>query len=135
MYDAWTAVGVGGGSAALSWLAAGQTVGNDQHTLRLSIDKSGSLLGDVRLLGGALTWVASMYTSGNTKKGLQTVSAAAFLSLLQTELIRMRLAKNGGNVKIAEKLPVASFAYGALPGPNAQQQQNAYAPQGAWAGR
>lgn len=135
MYDAWTMVGVGGGSAALSWLAAGRET-NGENTLRLSLDKSGSLLGDVRLLGGALTWIASMYTTGQTKKAMQTVSAAAFFSLLQTELIRMRLAKQG-QVRIAQKLPLApGVSFGALPGPNAAaQNQHAYAPQGAWAGR
>lgn len=133
MYDAWTMVGVGGGSAALSWLAA-RPGSNGETSLRLSLDKNHSLLGDVRLLGGALTWVASMYTSGSTKKAMQTVSAAAFFSLLQTELIRMRLAKSGS--KVMGGLPLApGLSFGALPGPNAAAQQHAYAPQGAWAGR
>lgn len=131
MYDAWTMVGVGGGSAALTWLAAGRTT-DKGNTLRLSLDKGGSLLGDVRLLGGGLAWVASMYTKGKTKAAMQTVAAASIFSLAQTEIIRMRLAKVG-NVRIPNDLPLAPpMSFGALPGPNAQQYN---APQGAWAHR
>jgi len=133
MYDAWTMAGVGGGSAALTWLAAGRTTSDGAYTLRLSLDKGNSLLGDVRFLGGTLAWVASMYTKGNTKAAMQTVAAASIFSLAQTEIIRMRLAK-AGNVRIPNNLPLAPTAnFGALPGPNAQQQYSA--PQGSWAHR
>jgi hypothetical protein len=133
MFDAWTIAGVGGGSAALTYLAAGRKLENGQHTFRLSLDKSGSLLGDVRLLGGALTWLTSMYVKNTTtKKTLQTVTAASMLSLVQTELIRWRLKQDGGTCQIAGELPFApSMSFGALSG----NQQGAYAQQGAWAHR
>lgn len=135
MYDAWTMVGVGGGSAALTWLAAGRATPNGEHTLRLSLDKSGSLLGDVRFLGGALAWIASMYTGGQTKRAMQTVAAASIFSLAQTEIVRMRLAKSG-SVRVAGNLPLGpGIAFGALPGPSAANAQQQYAPQGAWAHR
>lgn len=129
MFDAWNLVGVGGGSAALTWLAAGPH--KSGNTLRLSLDGGDSLIGDVRFIGAALCWVASMYTSGTTKKTLQTVTAASALSLLTTEVVRMQQQKIGAPVK--KDLPIFP-SYGALPGPNAA---NSYqrAPQGAWAGR
>lgn len=132
MFDTWNLVGIGGGSAALTWLAAGPHA-NQQNTLRLSLDKGNSLLGDVRFLGGVLTAVASMYTKGRTKKVLQTATAAMALSLVQTEVVRWQQVKQGTPVK--KDLPFApNFSYGALPGPAAN---NAYhtAPQGQWAGR
>ena len=133
MFNAWTIAGVGGGSAALTYIAAGrklETTG--EHTFRLSLDKSGSLLGDVRLLGGALTWLTSMYVKNEaTKKTLQTVTAASLLSLAQTEVIRWRLKQDGGSAKIAGELPLApKTVFGALPNANAQHAQ-----QGAWAHR
>lgn len=129
MYDAWSIVGVGGGSAALTYLASNwRDTANGETTLRLSLDKSGSLLGDVRFLGGGLAWLASMYTGGTTKRTLETVAAASLFSLAQTEIIRMRLAQKQGPVRIAGSLPLApSYSFGALPAPNARQ--------GAWATR
>jgi len=133
MFDAWNLVGVGGGSAALTWLAAGPKKGGET-TLRLSLDKSNSLVGDVRFIGAALCWVASMYTNGKTKKTLQTVTAASAFSLLQTEMIRMQLKKqNPGVIKPLPTFP--SYGANALPGPHAQNANYQYAPQGAWAGR
>jgi hypothetical protein len=133
MFDAWTIAGVGGGSAALTYIAAGRKLENGEHTFRISLDKSGSLLGDVRLLGGALTWLTSMYVkNATTKKTLQTVTAASVLSLVQTEMIRWRLKQSGGTCRIAGELPLApSMSFGALP-----NNQHAHAQhQGAWAHR
>lgn len=130
MFDAWNLVGIGGGSAALTWLAAGQhpRTGN---TLRLSLDKSGSLIGDVRVIGAGLCWLASMYTKGTTKKALQTATAAMGLSVLQTEVVRMQQTKIGAPVK--RDLPYFP-SYGAIGGPT-HTKQHAHAPQSAWASR
>ena len=95
MYDAWTVAGVGIGSGALTWLAAGRATPSGEHTLRLSLDKNGSLLGDVRFLGGTLAWVASMYTKGQTKTAMQTVAAASLFSLLQMAKTSAALAVLG----------------------------------------
>ncbi len=102
MFDAWTAVGVGGGMAALSYLAAGRKV-DDASTLRLSIDKNSSLIGDVRVLGGIGCFVASMWATGDAKRALQMIAAASALSVIATEVVRGRLAKSGG--RVAGELP------------------------------
>ena len=76
-----------------------------------------------------------MYTSGKTKSAMQTVAAASLFSLVQTELIRMRLAKAGGTCKVLTNAPLAPQMisnFGALPGA-APAYQNA--PAGAWANR
>lgn len=136
MFDSWSLVGVGGGSVGLTYLATNWRTVDGKTTLRLSLDKNGSLLGDVRLLGGGLALLTSMYTKGGTKKALQTAAAASLFSLAQTEVVRWRLARvNGGNVQIAQKLPVADFSFGALPGPSQQAQYGMHQPQGAWANR
>lgn len=130
MFDAWNLVGVGGGSAALTWLAAGPHAGG--NTLRLSLDKSGSLLGDVRVIGGALCWLASMYTKGNTKKALRTATAAMALSVTQTEVIRMQQTRSkAGPVKA--DLPYFP-SYGAIGGPT-HTASHQKAPHSAWANR
>ena len=134
MFDAWTIAGVGGGSAALSYIAAGwRAKAGEPPALRLSIDKSNSLVGDVRFLGGGLSWLVSMYTKGNTKLFLQYTAAASFLSLVQTEVIRYRLAQIEG-VNVAKEVPIfpkgTPLSYGALP-----SGQAAHANQGAWAYR
>jgi hypothetical protein len=108
-FDAWTIAGVAGGSAALSYLATGWKQVDGKQTLRLSLDGSGSLLGDVRVLGGALTAVAAWYMKGEgskkTRHTLQAVAAASFLSVLQTEVVRWRL--NRANVAdVAKDLPL-----------------------------
>jgi hypothetical protein len=142
MFDAWAIAGVGGGSAALTYLACGWKQTKDgKQCMRLSLDEGCSLLGDVRLLGGIGTGIASMYVGGaDTKKALQTVCAASLLSLVQTEVIRWRLAKQG-NTGVAEKLPIfpsvfqkaTEGAYGALPGPQASHSTSQR--QSAWARR
>jgi hypothetical protein len=141
MFDAWSLVGVGGGSAALTYLATNWTAPDGGVSLRLSLDQNQSLLADVRLIGGGLAWVTSMYTKGKTQKALQTAAAASLFSLAQTEIVRWRLAQKvgpSGEVKIAQKLPIADFGkfgYGALPGPTGQAQYGVHQPQGAWANR
>jgi hypothetical protein len=138
MMDSWSALGVVGGGAALSYIAAGRKTAKEggEKTFRLSLDKGGSLVGDVRFLGGLLT-LGGMYMAkeAGTKKALGVISLASFASLAITEAIRMRLKKDG-TVKVADKLPVfPSFAwaekaqYGALPGPNAS-----YGNAGSYAG-
>lgn len=131
MYNAWTTIGTIGGAGALSYLAAGQTV-NGAHTLRLSIDKSGSLLGDVRLWGGGLALLSSIWVKNkNAKDILRLTSVAAFSSLVTTELVRWRLARTGGGV--ARQLPLApALSFGALGGGSPAHQS---APAGAWASR
>ena len=138
MFDAWNLVGVGGGSAALTYLATNWKPSADgKTTLRLSLDKSGSLMTDVRLLGGGLAWLTSMYTKGQTRKVLQTTAAASLFSLAQTEIVRWRLGQlqsKGEFNGIATNLPIMDMKFGALPGP----QQPAYGmhqPQGVWAHR
>lgn len=139
MFDAWTIAGVGGGAAALTFLAAGRERDGQAgvRTLRLSLDKDGSLLGDVRLLGGGLAWLTSMYTSGDTKKTLQVIATASLLSLGMTEIVRFRLAQTGQPVTVPKGNFMPSWgqnAFGALPSSGAQygaQHQN----QSAWANR
>jgi len=146
MVDSWSALGVIGGGAALSYIAAGRKTSKEggETTFRLSLDKGGSLVGDVRFLGGFLT-MGAMYMAkdAGTKKTLGLISLASFTSLAITEAIRMRLKKDG-TVKVADKLPVfPSFSwaqnasYGALPGPSGNAAYgNAYAPTSAgWASR
>ena len=133
MFDAWNLIGIGGGSAALTWLAAGEH--KQGNTLRLSLDNSGSLVSDIRFIGAAGFGLASMYVKGaRTKKALKTGAAAMGLSLVLTELVRMRQSsKQLGQIK--GDLPIfPKGTYGALPGPSANRTyQNA--PQGAWAQR
>jgi hypothetical protein len=127
MFDAWTIAGTVGGAAALTYLAGGSWRSLDgKKTLRLSLDKDGSLLGDVRLLGGALAALTSMYVKGpDTKKTLQAVAAASFISLVHTEILRYRIAKD--NAGIAGPLPILPGAiskrvgggYGAVSKPRA----------------
>lgn len=141
-FDAWSGIVTLGGAGALSYLAAGQVnkEQGDKPTLRLSLDKGGSLLGDVRLLGGALSAGASYYlASGDTKKVLSGVALASFASLICTELVRYRFAKftkEGKSTQIAEAkiLPAVFSQYGALPGPAGVYGAN-YQAQNAWAAR
>jgi hypothetical protein len=127
MLDTWTSVGTVVGAGALSYLAAGQKIEGKGNTLRLSIDGSGSLLGDVRLLGGMAAVGATYFVEGAKAKAvLKATAAASLASLFVTEIVRYRLAKSGGQV--ARDLPVfpsmPSWNYGALPAPQRQ---------GAWA--
>lgn len=120
MFNAWTVAGIAGGSAALSYLATqGWREESGKTSMRLSLDKGHSLVGDVRFLGGALTAVASMYTKGDTKNALQAVAAASFLSLVQTEIIRWKMAKD--KRQVAGPLPVLpafpSMSFGAVKQP------------------
>ena len=148
MNTLWSSIGVIGGTGVLSYLAAGRTAkdgdAKGKLTFRLSIDGKGSLIGDVRLLGGVLTLgAAAMAKDGDTKKVLGVISLVSFASLFTTELIRMKLVK-ANDTSVAAKLPVfPSFAwansasYGALPGPQGNASFNgAPSYQGAgWAGR
>lgn len=145
MMDSWSGVGVIVGGGALSYIAAGRKTSKEggEATFRLSLDKGNSLVGDVRLLGGLLTFGAMhMAKDSGTKKVLGVISLASFASLAITEAIRMRLKKdNGGQVKVANQLPVfPTFAwaqnaqYGALPGPSGTTYGGAYAPANAGAG-
>jgi hypothetical protein len=125
MFDAWTGLATIGGTGALSYLAAGGKTAGDEATLRLSLDKGGSLLGDVRLLGGVLTLLGSYWLKGEAvRKTLGVITVASFGSLLSTELIRVRLRGRAG---VAARLPFApSIAYG---------NQGARDRQGSWAAR
>lgn len=128
-FDAWALGGVGG-AAALTYVAAGSKIKDSPDTsLRLSIDPKKSLLGDVRVLGGGLAWLASMYAHGDTKKALQTIAWASGISVLCTEVVRWQLTRKGGT-QIRAQLPIfPSF------GGTEQQQSRAYAPTGNWAQR
>lgn len=129
MFDAWNAAGVGAGAVALSYLAAGRKVGgSDASSLRLSLDKGGSLIGDVRVLGGFLAWGASMYTGGSTKRALQVIALASGLSVLTTEALRWQLGRTG--TRVQQGIGPVFPSFGALPG---GQGQRSYAQQGAWA--
>lgn len=113
-FDAWkTFGGLGGlaGSGALSYLAAGK---HDDGTfsLRLSLDRSHSFLGDVRLLGAIATGLAAQYVSGSqTKKVLETVANASAMSLVSTEAVRWRLKGVGG---ISDAPFAPDFKFGAV---------------------
>jgi len=125
-------IGLVGGTSALSWFAASDTNAIDnKHTLRLSLDKGGSLLGDVRLLGAGLLMAVAHFggVSEKTKDALNLISVASLASLATTEVVRYRLAKSGRGV--VGSLPVApqiSAAYGGEP---AHARTNA----SAWAAR
>ena len=153
MMNTWSAVGIIGGTGVLSYIAAGRKSekGGSQLTFRLSLDKGNSLLGDVRLLGGALT-LGGMYLAkdADTKKTLGIISLVSFASLFTTELVRIRLNKEK-TPNVVEKLPVfpqfswmkpaegqafSGPSYGALPGPQGQASYASYQPVGAgWAAR
>lgn len=128
-FDAWQLGGVGG-AAALTYIAAGSKIKDSRETsLRLSIDPNKSLLGDVRVLGGGLAWLASMYTSGDTKKALQTIAWASGISVLLTEVMRWQLSRQGGT-QVRAQLPIFP-SFGGMQGQGARQ----YQPQGNWANR
>ena len=146
--NTWSAVGVVGGTGVLSYIASGRKTADGKLSFRLSLDKAGSLVGDVRLLGGALTLGAMYMAKGaDTKRALGVISLVSFASLFTTELIRMKLQKEAPDT-VAQKLPIfpqyswmkradGSFVgggYGALP--NNGQASGAYQPVGAgWAQR
>ena len=144
MYDAWTIAGVGGGAAALTYLATGwkQKEEGGGYTMRLSLAKNQALLGDVRLIGGVGAALTSMYVKGpQTKKGLQVVATASLLSLGMTELIRWQLARKNvqGIAKNLEIFPAmwqraTHQTMGALPGP-ASAPTYARQREAAWANR
>lgn len=131
-FDAWALGGVGG-VAALTYIAAGSKMKDNQRetSLRLTLPGTGnSLLGDVRVLGGAAAWMASRFTSGDTKKAMQTIAWASGLSVLVTEVIRMQLARRDTTVTRAA-LPIFPTAFSGT----GAQSNKAYASQGAWAQR
>lgn len=144
--NTWSAVGVVGGTGVLSYIASGRKTADGKLSFRLSLDKAGSLVGDVRLLGGALTLGAMYLAKGaDTKRALGVISLVSFASLFTTELIRMKLKKEAPDT-VAQKLPVfpqfswlkvgkgEPLSYGALP--NNGQASGAYQPVGAgWATR
>jgi uncharacterized membrane protein YeaQ/YmgE (transglycosylase-associated protein family) len=125
MFDSWNGAFAIAGAGALSYLAAGQRqIVDKKATLRLSLDSSGSLLTDVRLLGGVAAWIASGWASSEKNKStLSTIAAASIGSLVVTEIVRMQLVKQQAEGKItgvAGQLPFApNWSYGAL-GMNAQ---------------
>ena len=127
MYNAWSYLGISAGTGGLAYLTASRTV-NGKHTLRLSLDKSGSLLADVRVIGGVGCLLASYLTRNSTaKSALRTIAGVAGLSVLTTEVIRMQLSKDAGSNVSGD---VRLFpAYGGTSG----SQQRAY--QGAWGQR
>jgi len=130
MYDAWSGLFTLAGAGALSYLAANPDVAKKKNgfQLRLSLDENQSLLGDVRLLGGTATALASYWAKGEgTRKTLGIVTLASFASLVCTEVVRMRL-KSSKIVAIADAplLPFGQTSFGAMP----QNQR-----QGAWAAR
>lgn len=125
MFDAWTLAGVGGGALALNYLAAGRKVGgSDAVSLRLTLAKDGSLLSDVRVLGGLLAFGASMYCHGTTRKALQVIAGASAVSVLTTEAIRFQLGRSGN--RVAGALPVfPSFGATGATGAKSYQRQGA----------
>ena len=139
MFDAWSGIATIGGAGVLSYLAAGQeTKEGGVPTLRLSLDKGGSLLGDVRLLGGAVTGLAAAYVgSGSAKKVLSGVAFASFASLFCTELVRIRLVKRTSDGKSTSfsKLDLVPKAIqgGSFGGTSAPARS--YQTQNAWANR
>ena len=96
MYNAYHTIGVMAGSGALTYLAAGKNK-SDQVTLRLTVNGSDKLLYDVRFIGGSVCALASMFLvkGKNAKNLLNMTSFAAFTSLISTEIVKMRLAKDG----------------------------------------
>lgn len=125
-FDAWAVGGVGG-AAALTYIAAGRKFGGEGQTaLRLSLDtKNGSLLGDVRVIGGGLAYLASRYATGDTRKALETIAWASGISVLLTEVVRFSLNRN--------QLSVAKGKIPMFPTFGGNQRSSAYSPQGAWA--
>ncbi len=127
-FDAWALGGVGG-AAALTYVAAGSKIKESRETsLRLSIDPNKSLLGDVRVLGGGLALLASMYAHGDTKKALQTIAWASGISVLLTEVVAWQLTRKGGTQISAQRPMFPKFG-------GTGQQSRAFQPQGNWANR
>lgn len=96
MFDSLDEIGAVVGAGALSYFAAGRKKDGSAPTLRMSLDKSGSLVGDVRFLGGVACAAASRMKglSGSTRKTLETVATASMASLVSTEAVRYQLMKN-----------------------------------------
>jgi hypothetical protein len=96
MYNAYHTIGVMAGSGALTYLASGKNK-NDQTTLRLTLGESNALIYDVRFIGGSVCALASMFLvkGKNAKSLLNMTSFAAFTSLISTEIVKMRLSKEG----------------------------------------
>jgi|GEM_PF-4943737 len=129
-FDAWALGGVGG-AAALTYIAAGSKMkGNERETpLRLSLPGTGnSLLGDVRVLGGAAAWFASQFTSGDTKKALQTIAWASGISVLVTEVVRFQMSRR--ETVVAKALPIFPTVFNGQAGAG-----RTFNPTGNWANR
>lgn len=126
-FDAWSTLGVIGGGGALTYLAVRpDKSGSKKTALRLSL-KDDSLLLDVRLLGGVLTGVGSYWVKNqDAKKVMETVAVASFASLLSTEIVRWKMAKDGYSIGSGYKYIPSWEGYGAAPAPQRQRQ-------GAWA--
>lgn len=94
-FDAWDEIGAVVGAGALSYLAAGKRKNATQPTLRISLDKGNSLIGDVRFIGGLAAGFASRSksVSAKTAKMLETAATASFSSLASTEAVRYQLIK------------------------------------------
>jgi len=131
-FDAWSAAGTVAGAGALSYLAVRKPKTGNKTALRMSL-KDDSLVLDVRLLGGTLMGLGSMWVKNKDAKNVLQVGAVAMLaSLASTELVRYKLAKDG-NPGVYDKtklLPDWNTSFGALPAP-----QTSRVKQGAWASR
>lgn len=126
-FDAW-ALGGAAGVAGLTYIAAGSKMKDrpNETSLRLCLPgTNNSLLGDVRVLGGLGAWLASRYTSGDTKKAMQTIAWASGISVLVTEVIRMQLSRRETQVTRGA-LPIFPTAFSGT-------GNKAFAQQGAWA--
>ena len=95
MFDAWDEIGAVVGAGALSYIAAGKRKSATQPSLRLSLDKGDSLIGDVRFLGGLAAGLASRskMMGAGARKTLETVATASFSSLASTEAVRYQLIR------------------------------------------
>lgn len=137
MFSTYSSVATIAGAGALSYLAAAPGRDGAKPTLRFSLDKNNSLLGDVRLLGGVLMTGAAMWAKEEkTKKTCAIIALASFGSLAVTEAIRYRYVRAG----IIEKAPLmptfGNPSFGALNGPSdSYGAYQANARQASWAAR
>ena len=133
MFNAWNGVATIAGSGALSYLAAGHGKGEAKTDLRLSLDKSGSLVGDVRFIGGVAAGLVARWgrLNARTRGVLDATAFASLSSLASTEAIRYRLKGTGaideGKGGIFPRI-AALESFGANP-------QHAYGANAAWAQR
>ena len=92
-FDGWKTAGKVAGSLGLGYLAGNRVVEDGpavgQQSFRLSLDKQGSFLGDVRIWGALGTGIAAGYVKNKkAAEVLEAVAEVTAMSLAVTEGVR-----------------------------------------------